>query len=244
MSTPWLHTDVCPHGFKRDASCGIIRNDLRHVNVICALVQRLVLQNETVSRTGIAKATLVKTERPIRDLSGSTHDLSVLSRYLSRVRGASSQEVEIEDTSDHIVLQRRGIGVIDLDVHAIRIREEDSVRSSGAMLEVNRMVSIKVRPARNEIRVPRPESTRIIVRGQMERVRVLSKTIHVRIGRQARLHAEILRFEDNGVGNCGEKNFFGLRSENSEREWRCRVRELDVGVVRCNEKVRLRSRKD
>ena len=65
----------------------------------------------------------MQSERPVRDLSRDAYNFRVLPRHLRRIGLASGEEVEVQDTSDHVVLEsRRGaLGVIDLDIHTVRV---------------------------------------------------------------------------------------------------------------------------
>lgn len=85
----------------------------------------------------------METEGPVGDLGGCADDLCVLARDLDRIRGAASQEIEVDHSSDDVVFERRaGVRLIDLDVHSIRVEEEHAMRTGGAMLEVDRVVSV------------------------------------------------------------------------------------------------------
>ena len=60
-----------------------------------------------LAHTMISKSTLMEPKRPIRNFCRSPNHLCVLPCKLRRVRGAPSQEVKVQYTSYHIILQRR-----------------------------------------------------------------------------------------------------------------------------------------
>ena len=74
--------------------------------------------------TFVSETTLMEPEGPIGDLCGGADDLGVLTRHLDRIRGAASQEVEVDHSSDDVVLERRGRStsiLVDLYVHSVRV---------------------------------------------------------------------------------------------------------------------------
>ena len=84
--------------------------------------------------------------------------------------------------------------------------------AGGTMLEVDGVVAVQVRLLRNQIRISRPESARVVVRGQAEGVGMLSEAVNVRVGGQVGFDAEISRFENEGMGRSGEENLLGVRA--------------------------------
>lgn len=73
----------------------------------------------------------MEAETPVRKLCSTTRELGVLFRDRCRVRGATSQKIEVEDASDHIILEgpRASTSLVELDVHAIRIQKENAMRA-------------------------------------------------------------------------------------------------------------------
>ena len=63
----------------------------------------------------------METKGPIGDLCGSSNDLGVLASDFDRIRGAASQEIEVDHSSDDIILQGGAsrVGLVDFDVHSV-----------------------------------------------------------------------------------------------------------------------------
>ena len=181
----------------------------------------------------------METERPIRHLGRCPDDLRVLLRDFGRLRFAARQKVKVEHAANDIIFERGGVisaAVTDLDVHARGTEEEDGVRAAlGAMLKVNWMGTIQVRSSRDAIRVACPHRERRVA--EAERFRVLAETIDIRRGRQRRLQAEVLRFEDKRVFRGREEPLARARTRYVERERRRGVRESDLRVVRARARI-------
>jgi hypothetical protein len=63
------------------------------------------------------------------------------------LRGRPGQEVEVVDATKSVILEvlLAVIGLIDLDVHAIGVQQEDAVRARlAAVVVVHRMAAIQV----------------------------------------------------------------------------------------------------
>ena len=93
------------------------------------------------------------------------------------------------------------------------------MRAAGAMLEVHGVAAVQVRVLRYAICVARPQRARRIGRVEPERVRVLAKPVDVRCRRKCRLHAKVLRLEDERVRRGREEHLARARAGNVEREW-------------------------
>jgi len=116
--------------------------------------------------TFVSEPALVKSEGPIGDLCGSADDLGVLARHLDWVRGTARQKVEVNHSSDDVVLERcsRSVGgLVDLYVHSVRVEKEHAMRASGSMLNIDGVVPVQVRTIGNTVGIPRPEGAGIIV---------------------------------------------------------------------------------
>ena len=116
--------------------------------------------------TLVSEPTLVESERPIGDLCGGADDLGVLAGHLDRIRGATSQEVEVDHSSNDVVLERcsGGAGIlVNLYVHSIRIEKEDAMGTGGTMLEIDGVVSVQVRAIGNTIGISGPKGARVVI---------------------------------------------------------------------------------
>ena len=113
----------------------------------------------------VSEPTLVKSEGPIRDFCGSADNLGVLARYLDGIGGASRQKVEVNHSSDDVVLEgcSRSVGsLVDLYVHPVGIEKEHSMRASRTMVEIDGVISVQVRVIGYTVSISRPESTGIV----------------------------------------------------------------------------------
>jgi len=116
--------------------------------------------------TFVSKPTLVESEGPIGNLCRGPDDLGILARHFDRIRNAASQKVEVDHSSDDVVLKRCSGSariLVDLDVHSVRVEKEHAVRTSGTMVEVNGVVSIQVCVVGNSIGIPGPKGAGIVV---------------------------------------------------------------------------------
>ena len=116
--------------------------------------------------TFVSEPALVESKGPIRDLCGSADDLGILARHLGRIRGTARQEVEVDHSSDDVVLERcsRSVGgLVDLYVHSVRVEKEHAMRAGGSVLDIDGVVSVQVRVVGNTVGISRPEGAGIIV---------------------------------------------------------------------------------
>ena len=111
------------------------------------------------------------------------------------------------------------------------------MRAAGAVLKVHGMAAVQVRAPRYAIRIARPQRARRVSRVQPERFRVLSEPVDVRRGGKRRLHAEVLRLEDERVRRSGEEHLARARAGDVEREWRGIVGELKLRRLRVHVRV-------
>ena len=164
----------------------------------------------------------MQAKRPVWNLSRSANHLRILSRHFRRISRTPRKEVEIKDPSNHVVLERscpsRRLVVADLHVHPVRAQEEHCVRPGRAMFEVDGVIPVQVRAHRDTIRIARPHGARRVRRVEAEWIRVLAEAIDIRVRGEVRLHAQILRLKDEGVGRGGEQDFLRLGTEDAERE--------------------------
>ena len=125
----------------------------------------------------------MQTKRPIWYLSRSPGNLRVLPRHLRRIGFASSQKVKIEYAANDVIFQRSTIAILaNLDVHAGRAEEKDSVRTAGGtVLKIDGVATVQVCTLRNTIRVARPQRTCRIHHIKSEGFGVLAEAVDVRI---------------------------------------------------------------
>ena len=99
----------------------------------------------------ISISAVVVTKTPVRHHGGQTRDFGILLRdsYWSR----SSNEIEVQDTSEGVVLQVLvlAVGVVNLDIHAIGVEEEYAMAAGGPVLVVDGVVSVQVSTGRNSV---------------------------------------------------------------------------------------------
>ena len=163
-----MGTNVCPHSLEGNSSFGVFLNYGGDIDIVWddtseELILRLRGENELAF---VSEPTLVESEGPIRDLCGSADDLGVLARHLDRIGGTSRQKVEINHSSDDVVLEgcsRSVSSLVDLYVHPVGIEKKYAVRATGTMVEIDRVVSVQVRVIRHTVSISGPESAGIVV---------------------------------------------------------------------------------
>ena len=114
----------------------------------------------------------------------------------------------------------------------------------GTMLKVHRVVAVKVRPARNSIRVTGPERARRIRRVQPERLRMLAKAVDVRHGWKRSLEAQVLRLKDERVIGDRKQYLARAGARDVERERRQGVRKFDLRCIWVHARVGRGPRED
>ena len=92
-----------------------------------------------------------------------------------------------------------------------------------AVLKVNRMISVQVRPGWNTERIARPESKCRVVWRNSEGVRVLSQSIDVGLCRDTSLDPNVLWLEDDWMRDCRKQNLSCGLPEDGERKRGCRI---------------------
>lgn len=123
---------VCPHSLQRDASLGVVGNNSGHVVDILVSV-----------------SALVEAKSPVRAHQWVLSDLRVLNGDVARRR--SSNEVKVKDTANDVVLKVLATSVIDVDVHAIGVQEEDTVGGISSVVEVDRVSTVQVLALRGSV---------------------------------------------------------------------------------------------
>lgn len=97
----------------------------------------------------ISISAVVVAKTPVWHHGGQTRDFGILLRdsYWSW----SSDEIEVQHTSEGVVLQVLvlAVGVVNLDIHAIGVEEEDAMAARGPVLVVDGVVSVQVSTGRD-----------------------------------------------------------------------------------------------
>ena len=159
--------NVSPHSLKRDTSLAVVVDNIGHlVDVLVAVLA------------------LVETEAPVGHHGGETSNFTVLPCNIQWAR--SSHEVEVEDTTNGIVLKVLTVGcrVIDLDIHSTGAQQEDSVcLPVGPVVKVNWVGSIEVGPHRNLVSIAIPNGPNVVCRVEAKGIGALSEPIKVRVRR-------------------------------------------------------------
>ena len=117
---------------------------------------------------------VMKPKAPVRHHGWEPGDLGVLSRYLDRAR--PSNKVQVKHATEGVVLQvLAGLPLlVDLDIHAIGVEEEDAVSAALAVLEVHRVVAVQVGVLGDTVCILAPQGSDVAGRIETKRVRVFS----------------------------------------------------------------------
>ena len=162
-----MGTNVRPHGLEGNSSLGVPLNYIGNIDIVWDDTSGgLVLGSEGINGlTFVSEPALVKPKGPIGDLCGSADDLGVLARHLDRIRGAARQKVEVDHSSDDVVLEcGRGVSsLVDLYVHSVGVEKEHAMRAGGSMLEIDGVVSVQVCGIGNTVGISGPEGAGIII---------------------------------------------------------------------------------
>lgn len=156
-------------------------------------------------------------------------DLGVLRRDISW--GRSSNEVEVQDTPDDVVLEVLTISVVNVDVHTVGVQQEDTVGSVASVVKVDGVRSVEVLALRSTVSISGVDRPCVVGAVEQKIVGVFAETIQVRLLREMSLEVHILAFEDQLLTSGVEKNFSGIRTRDGERE-RIRLEiEFQLGVL-------------
>ena len=121
-------------------------------------------------------------------------DFGVLSGDISWRR--SSNEVEVQDTSNDVVLEVLTTSVVNEDVHAIGVQQENTMRSVASVVEVDGVRSVEVLALRGTIGISGVDGPCVVGAVEHEVVGVLTETVQVRLLWEMSLEIHILAFED------------------------------------------------
>lgn len=193
--------DIGPHRLQRNRSHGVVVNHFSNLEGILVSVSAIVV-----------------TESPVGHHGGQAHDFGIL--LCNSHWGWSSDEVEVQDATKSVVLQVLVLAlvVVDLDIHAIGVEEEDTMAARGPVLVVDGVVSVQVSTGWDSVGILRPESADVVGGVEAERVRVLSQTVQVGVVWELGPQAEVLGLKDDACGRRIEKDFASLRANNGEGE--------------------------
>jgi hypothetical protein len=151
---------------------------------------------------------------PVWHLSRQSDYFSVLHSNFGR--RWSSHKVEINDASDGVILEilTSFCSVVDLDVHAVAVQEEDTMCTiCTTMIKIHWVISVQIAASRNGVSITRPKSPGVICSVQLRRcqrlassraqyvaylkwIRVLAESVEVRILRKLSTKSQVLRLED------------------------------------------------
>jgi hypothetical protein len=156
-------------------------------------------------------------------------NLGVLSCNISW--GGSSNEVEVQDTPDDVVLEVLATSVVNVDVHSVGVQQEDTMGSVASVVIVDGVSSVEILALWSPVRISGVDRPCIVGAIEHEFVGVFTETIQVRLLRKMSLEVHVLALEDQLLTSGVEKNFSGGRTRDGERK---RVRleiEFKLGVL-------------
>lgn len=103
----------------------------------------------------------MKAKAPVGHHGRKTSDLSILARDLNGRR--ASNKVEVKDAAQSVVLEElTGSVLVDFNIHAIGVQEEDTVSTGLTVLEVDRMCAIQIGLSWDAVRVLGPEGADVV----------------------------------------------------------------------------------
>ena len=149
----------------------------------------------------------MESETPVRDLSreayGNTQMISWIPRiqysrltdrldvlFRSFGRSGTSEKVQIQDSSKHIVLEVSS-ALWELDVHSVRVEQEDTVCRrvlAGDLVDEDGVGAVKVGVCGETVSVPCPDGTGVVFHLDRQTVKRMAVNVHFQSRRnQARL---------------------------------------------------------
>lgn len=160
----------------------------------------------------------MQTEAPIRHHSRKPSNFSILLANVGR--SFTSHDVEVNDATKNIVLKiLLAIFDVNLDIHARAGEKEDTMGAClTAVLKVDRVRSIEVRPCRYAVGVAVPERADVVGGVQAEAVCVLSETVEIGMFGERSTQAKVLILEDERCGGGVEEDFFVRFASHLEAE--------------------------
>ena len=154
---------------------------------------------------------------PIWSHGRVTRDLVVLLRDLDG--GGSLEEPEVEDTAEGVVLEVLvfAVSVVDFDVHAVGVEQEDAVSAGLALFDVDGVRSVKIRSRRHR-GVVVPHCAGVVRSVEAEGIEVLAEAVEIRVIGKLGAQAEVLRLKDECGGRCVKDNLTGIGAADGEEE--------------------------
>ena len=174
--------DVGPHCLQGDVSERIVCNDCGDfIDILHAIT------------------TLMEAKAPIWHHCGLANDVTILPSDVDWAR--AGKDVEIDDPSDHVVLEILPGGVtVDIEIHTVAVQHENPM-SLGVVLtvlEINWVVSIEVSSWRDQVCISRPQCANVVSCWTSERIGIFSEPIDIRIIRKRSAKLDILGLENEG----------------------------------------------
>ena len=118
----------------------------------------------------------MRSETPVWHHRRKTRESRVLDCDFLRPR--AGKEVEVKNTTESVVLKELALRVVDLDVHTLGAGQEDTVGAVlAAMIKVDGVSSVQVRPLWGTVGITVPESTSVVGGVQVEVISRFTKTV-------------------------------------------------------------------
>eukprot|EP00128_Syssomonas_multiformis_P009240 Colp12_sorted_trinity150504_noHs@21458 len=167
--------DVSPHGLKRDAGLLVAGNNILELSKVLVAITALVPAKTPVGRHGRAAD---DAEVLLDDIAGSR----------------AHEDVEVEDTTDHLEAE---VVLAKLDIHGIAVAEEHTMSlARHTLVDVEGVRTIEVKINRGG-GIECPHGEEVVIAVEAKGVLVLTKTVDVRVLRQAGGHREELILKDD-----------------------------------------------
>lgn len=224
--------NVCPHGLQGNVSMAVVVDNLGNIINIAisvAAIMELPSESQPVNK----KPRLIRqtyTKGPVGLHRRQTHNFRVL---LSHILGCrASQEIEIQNTSNGVVLQVLAsiISLINLDIHAVGVQEEDAVCTIvTTVVHVDRVITIQIRILWDTVGIAAPESARVVLVRQTQRISVLTQAVQVWVLWQPGPQSKVLVLKDQGGFRGIEEHL--VITQDPEREGLSLIVEADVGLA-------------
>ena len=194
--------DVGPHRLQRNVSDRVVCNDCGDlINILHAI------------------PTLMEPKAPIRHHRGLADDVAVLPSDVDRAR--ASKDVEVDDSSDHVVFEILPGGIaVDVEVHPVAVQHENPMSLSIVLtvLEVDWVVPVEVGSWRDQVRISRPQRANVVSCWASERIGIFSKSIDIRIIRKRSAKSDILGLENEGRSRSVKDGLPTAPAHDGERE--------------------------
>lgn len=154
--------NVRPHGLEGNAGQAVVLNNFGDVVGVLVSI-----------------SALVETEAPVWLHGREASKLTILLHCCYRSR--PSNKVKVEHATNGVVLKvlvARSV-LVDHDVHAVGVEEEDTMGARGTVLQVEGVRSVEIGVVGNAIAVLVPHSADVVGRLEAQRVRMLAQAVQV-----------------------------------------------------------------